>query len=331
MSCDANQAQTERHPRTPYGHAEAPELSVLVVGYKSKSYIARCIEGAIAASRDRDVEFLFIDCSDDGSAALLAERFPSVRVLPFQGNLGFARGNNVLATHARGNKLLLLNPDVFCESDEISAVLRFADQYPAAGAWGTVTVLPNGEVDGGCTQTMLGPLSIFFVLVGLGRVRLGALRPQKQHAQRVPVLTGAFMLVRTELWRTLGGLDERFFMYAEEVDLCRRIADHGFEIWADPRIRVLHDTGSGARKSGHRLVQLCTGNATFFDKHLGPLGSWIAKSLMWVNALTRAGYGWARRKPDYVEGYGAVLARRREWWKGWPTPARADIAASSEG
>jgi N-acetylglucosaminyl-diphospho-decaprenol L-rhamnosyltransferase len=323
-----NQANAQDDSSARDADSCKPAVSVLVVGYKSRGYIARCFEGAIKASAGCNAEFMFIDCSDDGSADLLAEKFPSVRVLPFQGNLGFARGNNVLAQHARGDKLLLLNPDVFCERDEIRALLQFADEefadgYATAGAWGSVTVLPNGEVDGGCTQTMLGVLSAFLVLVGLGSVRPGALRPHKLTPQRVPVLTGAFMLVRADLWRTLGGLDERYFMYAEEVDLCHRIASLGFEIWADPRIRVLHDTGSGAPKSGNRLVQLCTGNATFFDKHLGPLSSWIAKSLMWLNALTRFAWGWIRRKPDYLEGYGAVLGRRREWWNGWPTERAA--------
>lgn len=303
-------------PSTPTD--ETPEASVLVVGYRSKPYIERCIEGALLASASESVEFLFIDCSDDGSEALVRGRFPSVRVLPFQGNLGFARGNNVLARHARGSKILLLNPDAFCRADEIAALLKVSRARPDAAVWSGITVLPSGAIDPGSMQPMLGALHLILGTLGLGsRVRPGAVKLDRPVPQSVPVVTGAFMLVRASIWTRLGGFDESFFMYAEEVDLCKRIARDGDILLCDPRIRLLHDTGSGARNSPTRILNRTRGNATFYDKHFGPVWSTVCKLLALVFALTRVVGGGIFRRKDLTSSYGPIILRPSAWWRGW--------------
>ncbi len=300
--------------------AALPEVSVLVVGYKSLDYIGRCLRGAMASARGADFEFLFIDCSNDGSEAFVREQFPKVRVLPYQGNLGFARGNNVLAAASRGHRLLLLNPDAFAQGDELSALLTLAKLHADASAWGAVTVLPSGEIDGGSIQPMLGMTPLLLALVGLARLRPGAADPMRLKPQSVPVLSGAFMMVDAQVWRALDGFDQRFFMYAEEVDLCKRIADAGGTLVVDPRIRMLHDTGSGARRTPSRMLNRARGNATFYDKHYGPVHSTLCKTLLWLHAATRELYGRVRGREEYVASYSAVMRQRSEWWNGWPSP-----------
>ena len=296
----------------------SPEVSVLIVGYKSLDYIDRCVRGAIASARGHHFEFLFIDCSNDGSEAFVREQFPQVRVLPYQGNLGFARGNNVLAALAHGQRLLLLNPDAFAQGDELSALLTLSHSHPDASAWGAVTMLPSGEIDGGSIQSMLGLTPLLRALVGLARLRPGAANPKRLEPQSVAVLSGAFMMVDAQVWRSLNGFDEKFFMYAEEVDLCKRIADAGGTLVIDPRIRMLHDTGSGAKRTPSRLLNRARGNATFYDKHYGPLHSTLCKALLWLHAASRALYGRVRGRPDYATSFGAVVRQRAEWWSGWP-------------
>lgn len=295
-----------------------PEVSVLVVGYKSLSYIERCLAGAIRSAQNDAFEFLFIDCSDDGSEAFVRERFPQVRVLPFQGNLGFAKGNNVLAEHARGRRLLLLNPDAFAAGNELPALLAVARAHPDAGAWGGITMLPSGEVDGGSIQAMPGALPLVLELIGLARLSPGAANPRSLRAQSVPVLSGAFMMVDAVLWRSLRGLDERFFMYTEEVDLCRRIAYAGKTLIIDPRIRMIHDSGSGTKRTPARLVNRARGDATFYAKHYAPLHCTLCKLLLWTHALTRQLYGRLRRREDYVQSFGAIAREPSAWWNGWP-------------
>jgi GT2 family glycosyltransferase len=103
-------------------------VSVLIVGYRNLRHLDACIGGAIRSLEGVDGEILFIDCSNDGSEAFVRGRFPGVRVLPFAGNLGFGRGNNHLAREARGEYLLLLNPDTIPRADEL-ARLRDLRQF----------------------------------------------------------------------------------------------------------------------------------------------------------------------------------------------------------
>ena len=302
----------------PFIAEPRPEASILVVGYKSLPYIGRCLDGAIKSCGDEHVEFLFLDCSDDGSEQFVRDRFPSVRVLPFQGNLGFARGNNVLAKAALGQRLLLLNPDAFAERTEIFDLIQLAKSQPKAAAWAGMTMLPDGSIDGGSIQPMLGALPLFLALVGLARVRPGATNPRRLEPQRAPVLTGAFMMVRRDVWERLQGFDEQFFMYAEEVDLCKRITDDGGYLLCDPSIQLIHDTGSGERRTPTRLLNLATGNATFYRKHFGPLWANVCNSLQYLHACSRTIWGLLAGRRAYVESFGAVIRNPRQWWSGWP-------------
>lgn len=296
----------------------SPEASILVVGYRSKEYIARCLAGALQASEGESVEILFIDCSNDGSEALVRERFPSVRVLPFQGNLGFARGNNLLARAARGSKILLLNPDAFCRDREIASLLRMSRDQPHAHVWSGITILPNGKIDPGSMQPMLGARHLVLGMIGLGsRVRPGAVNLRRPSPQSVPVVTGAFMMVRAETWHRLGGFDESFFMYAEEVDLCKRVARDGDVLLCDPRIKLLHDTGSGARVTPTRILSRTRGNAMFYDKHFGPIWSTVCKLLALLFALSRVVGGWAVGRRDLTASYGPIVFQPSTWWSGW--------------
>jgi len=315
-----------RNPPSPM-QDHRPEASILIVGYRSKPYIERCLTGALGACEGESVEILFIDCSDDGSETLVRERFPSVRVLCFRGNLGFARGNNVLAQEARGRKLLLLNPDAFAERDEIAALLRLSRARPDAQAWAGITILPDGSIDGGSIQPMLGAIPLLLAMFGLASLRPGAADPERREPQRVPVLTGAFMLVDAEVWNRLRGFDERFFMYAEEVDLCRRIAKAGGVLVCDPSIRMLHDTGSGERRTPARMLNRARGNATFYRKHFGPCWAACCCTLLLAHATSRFVFGSLTGRRGHADSFGAIVRRRGEWWSGWPEqPAAAGRA-----
>ncbi len=302
----------------PFTAERRPEASILVVGYKSLPYIERCLSGALRSVNGRHVEILYIDCSDDGSEQFVRDRFPTIRVFPFQGNLGFARGNNVLAQHARGEKLLLLNPDAFAERDEISALLQFAQSHPDAHAWSGITILPDGSIDGGSIQPMLGATPLILALAGLAKLRPGAADLRKQEPQSVPVLTGAFMLVDAAAWHRLGGFDEQYFMYAEEVDLCKRIAKGGGKLLCDPKIKLLHDTGGGERRTPTRILNRARGNATFYRKHYGPVWAFVCNSLLLLHATTRFAFGVLTGRRAHAESFGAMVRRPTDWWSGWP-------------
>ena len=304
-------------------------VSVLIVGYRNLRHLDACVGGALRSMAGLDGEILFIDCSNDGSSEFIRERYPAVRVLPHAGNLGFGRGNNHLAREARGEYLVLLNPDTVPKSDEIARLVALADAHPRAGACGGRCVFPSGQPDLGSHQPMLDVTGMVLAALGLARLRPGAL-PLHTHApQQVAVISGAFMLVRRDLWRRLDGFDELFFMYTEEVDLCRRIADAGFELWADPSIVMIHDAGSGDPDNPRKRLQLLRGNATFFRKHYPPVAASIGCIAMLANEALRLAY--ARTllrvlRPERAKALGERCAfavrNRAEWWPGWPPGMR---------
>lgn len=304
-------------------------VSVLIVGYKNLRHLDACIGGAIRSMAGTDGEILFIDCSNDGSSDFVSTRFPGVRVMPHAGNLGFGRGNNHLAREARGEYLLLLNPDTVPRSDEIARIVAFAQAHPRAGACGGRCVFPSGTPDLGSHQPMLGVGGMVLSALGLSSIRRGALPLDAALPQQVEVISGAFMLVRSDAWRDLGGFDERYFMYTEEVDLCRRIADAGLELWADPSIVMVHDAGSGDPDNPKKRLQLLRGNATFFRKHCGPVAATVGCTAMLVNEALRLAY--ARTllralRPARARALGERCAHavrnRAEWWLGWPPGMR---------
>lgn len=315
-------------PRTPAGEGR-PDVSVLVVGYRSMKYLEACLGGAMRSVGALRAEILYLDCSNDGSIDFVRARFPQVRVLPFAGNLGFGRGNNLLAQHAAGEFMLLLNPDTAPRADEIERLVAFARARRHAGAWGGRTVTPDGRPDTGSHQVMISAWRALLTLVGLRTLGAGSLPIGATRPQRVPVVSGAFLLVDAALWRELGGFDELFFMYAEEVDLCRRIQGAGREIWADPSIAMEHDLGSGNPHDPKRAISTIRGNATFFHKHHGPVAATIgcaASYLHEARRLLQAATLDRLRNPADAKARAAksraVLAARRQWWNGWPPGMR---------
>lgn len=168
---------------------------------------------------------------------------------------------------------------------------------------------------------MLDVSGMVLAAAGLARLRTGALALDACTPQKVEVISGAFMLVRRTLWERLGGFDERFFMYTEEVDLCKRIANAGYELWADPSIVMIHDAGSGDPDNPRKRLQNLRGNATFYRKHYPPIAASIGCIAMLANETIRLIY--ARTllraiKPMRAKSLGDrcayALQHRAEWW-----------------
>lgn len=139
---------------------------------------------------------------------------------------------------------------------------------------------------------------------GLGRLCRGALPLDAGSPQRVPVISGAFLLIRRSLWSELGGFDPRFTLYSEEVDLCKRVADRGLELWADPGIEMLHDCGSGDPTCPRRRTRVLKGVATYLRKHHGPLAATFGCLTMLLEESIRYGLAplIALRNPRRAEG-----------------------------
>lgn len=300
---------------------ERPEVSVLSVAYNSRDYIVRCLETVIAHTQATGYELLLVDNGTDGSGALVAEALPQVRVIPGRGNIGFGAANNLLARHAEGELLLLLNPDTYLEADAIDRLVAFARATPQAVAWAGRMVTPAGLPDGGTGMPF--PTLLGFARASLG---LGGGRARRAEAAAAPhragILHGGFMLIRRDTFAALGGFDESFFLYSEEVDLFARLAAAGHQAWVTPDSVVVHDVGSGEVLSRSRILFKTRGQMHYLRKHWPTAKAAAAGAMIWAQAAQRAlrGAMLGRLVPrwrELADAYGPIALRPASWWRGY--------------
>jgi len=300
------------------------DVSILIVCYKSRDLIAQCLDGVYAHTNGCTFEVLLLDCSGDGAIELVRTRFPQVRIIENHENLGFGKGNNVLAQHATGKFVLLLNPDVIVENNAIGELYQAAVSFPDAGAVGGRTRLPNGQRDPGCRQTIPSLFRMAVAAFGGAKYLNGTLPEIASKADEVETLSGAFMLVRRDAWEQLDGFDTSFFMYSEELDLCYRLRQQGWKIVMTPRAEVIHLVGSGQGQSPRRIKLLTTARMHFVRKFWGPVSVFMAGALLWLHAAVRvliAGAGWLvigrQRASNLWNANYPIVSRPWEWWYGF--------------
>jgi len=230
-------------------------LSVLIVTYNSKRLIDALLTALAPQLEGLDAEVVLVDnASHDGTADIVAERYPWVRLLRSQENLGFAAGNNLAAQSANGRMLLLLNPDALPEPGAIARGLQLMLAHPQVGLGGGRLLGDDGSTQP--SARMFPSLAQeFIVLSGLAAKyprsrwfgRLDRTWADPDQPAAIDWAPGAFVYIPHALFRSLSGFDERFFLYYEEVDLCRRIQAAGSTIQYWPELRVHHIGGESAR------------------------------------------------------------------------------------
>ena len=231
-------------------------LSVVLVNYKVPQLTIEAVRSVLASCRqiEGEVEVIVLDnASDDDSMARLRTALgtePRVKLLESATNGGFARGNNQAIAEARGEYLLLLNPDTLVGESTLSYCLTFLQTHPEAGAVGPRLINQSGAMH---PESKRGVPTLWHSFCRFTRLyRLaphsawlngyyqGHLSPDE--VQQVPVLTGAFLMMRRALYQAVGGLDERYFMYGEDIDLCYTIERAGYHNYYLPT-PVLHYKG----------------------------------------------------------------------------------------
>ncbi len=284
------------------------ELSILIVCYNSKKDIDRCLISVAKYTSGVTYEILLINNANDQLESHIQSEFPDVKIIENQENLGFAGGNNVLAQHASGKKLLLLNPDTELTSNAIEQLYRVSVNKPEYAAWGGVTYFASGAQEYSSAQVMPSLINEFATLLGLGRLVRN--KPEVEGLGWIsPVLSGAFMIVDTQDWQKVGGFDDSFFLYSEEVDLCYRLSlIKSAKPLMCQNASVIHYVG-GSSSNASRTVWLLKGKMHFEKKHfpqwhnilmLGILYSWVASryligTLVKRTARTKKGYELSER------------------------------------
>lgn len=279
------------------------DISIIILNWNTKKLLADCIDSILAHGAGVNYEIVVVDNhSSDDSVAMLREKYPQVRLLANEENLGFAGGNNQGVRIADGKYILLFNSDALMTPGALQTMAEFACSHPRAGMIGARLINPDGTFQ--ASFTSIPTLwQEFLILSGIGRLLHGRNYPSRgpevqKGPQQVGYVEGACMLCPREAYLQVGGLDEGYFMYAEDVDLCFAMHRGGWEVWYLPAAEVIHIGGASSHsRKPQREADLYKSRVRFFRKYYGGSQARRLKALIYFFTAIKNVYhrflGWA--------------------------------------
>jgi GT2 family glycosyltransferase len=281
------------------------KLSVVIVNYNVKYFLEQCLYAVRKAKHNLAIEVFVVDNhSVDGSIEMLKDKFPEVILIENKDNVGFSVANNQAMKLAKGEYVLLLNPDTVVQEDTFVKVCDFMDAHPDAGGLGVKMIDGKGQFLPESKRGLPTPFVAFCKIVGLsalfpqskkfGQYHLGFLDKNKTHV--VDVLAGAFMLMRKTVLDEVGLLDETFFMYGEDIDLSYRIQLGGYQNYYFPETQIIHYKGESTKKSSVNYVFVFYNAMIIFaEKHFSKSNAKLFSFLINIAIYLRAGLAIAAR------------------------------------
>ena len=245
-----------QEPRRPKTRGKLYDVSVIIVSYNTHEILRRCLQDLKEAATGLSTEVIVVDnCSKDGSVEMLEREYPESIVVQSEVNLGFAGANNCGMHLARGRYIVLLNSDAFLRPDALRAAVEHMDREPEVGLGGARLIDQDGSWQPS-PHAFPSPLNDFLILSGLasrfprsrffGGPECTWADPMKP--AEVDWVTGAFAIIRAEVLALTGYFDEAFFLYYEEVDLCRRIKVLGYKVKYWPDVVAVHLGGESSKR-----------------------------------------------------------------------------------
>ncbi|MBO0727928.1 MAG: glycosyltransferase family 2 protein [Acidimicrobiaceae bacterium] len=240
---------------------QQPLVSVLVVSHNVRGLLLDTLR-ALANEGWPNLEVIVVDNeSADGSAEAVGLEFPQTELIALTQNLGYGRANNVAFERAKGDLILLLNPDVVVSPGCVGHLVRFLQEHADAGAVGPRLVRQDGSPDLAARRSFPTPLASFYRITGLSRLfpasarfnryNLGAQDAAREH--EMDAGTGACLMIRRSAIDEVGLFDPDFFMYGEDLDLCYRIKAKGWKVWYAPGATAVHVKGTATRQVPFRM------------------------------------------------------------------------------
>lgn len=272
------------------------KTSIIIVSFNTREILRACLTRVFAVTQDLPIEVIVVDnASRDQSADMVAQDFPAVRLIRSDTNLGFAAANNRGFEIATGDYLLLLNPDALLEPGALQRALQHIEANPRIGMGGGLLLDKSGARQPSA-RAFPSLLNEFLVLSGLAHRfphsrffgRFDRTWDCSEQPAEVDWVPGAFALIRRQALQDVQGFDERFFLYYEEVDMCRRLRAAGWAIWYWPDVVIRHWGGESSKtvetldfsSSGSQLtLWRMRSQLLYYRKHHGPLTAWLVSRL----------------------------------------------------
>jgi len=307
------------------------QLDIVLVSYNTAEYTKRAIESVYAETNDTDFKIIMVDNdSKDNSVELIASEFPDVEIIQSGSNLGFAGGVNIGAKASNGEFVLLLNPDTIILDNAIDKLIAFARKFPKAGVWGGVTLNNDLSLNPNNARARLSTKNLLFSALGLSKTfnkscffnhdNYGCW--DRKSEREVDVVTGCFFLTPRNLWEELGGLDETFFMYAEEADYCIRAIKKGYQPRVTPDARIIHHGGVSEVNLSGKMLKLLKGKAELINKHANNWEKPLHKGLLLAHVFNKflalkAFSIFNKSKLTTLNEWRIVYQKRNEWLRGY--------------
>lgn len=279
------------------------DITIVIVSFRAKYFLEQTIRSAIEALKGIAGEIIVVDNnSADDTMPYVKPKFPDVKFIENKDNVGFARANNQAIMQARGTFTLILNPDTVITPECLQKPLEWMGRHPHCGAIGLHMIDGNGEFLPESKRAFPTPWVSFCKIFGLSKIfprsrtfakyHLRYLDERQPHA--IDILAGAYMFCRTSVLQKIGGFDEDFFMYGEDIDLSYRIVKEGYQNWYLP-VDMIHYKGESTKKDSIRYVKVFyDAMLIFYRKHF-PRFRTVAYPIIRLGVMVRQGMAAGRR------------------------------------
>jgi GT2 family glycosyltransferase len=267
-------------------------ISIIIVSWNTTQLLENCLRSILAHPPLSSLEIWVVDnASTDGSPRMVREKFPQVHLIENHENVGFARANNQALQQSTGQYHLLLNPDTLVSAGALQALADFLDKHPKTGAAGPRILNPDSslQISSHPRPTLTRELWYLFHLDAvLPYAAYPKAKWQTNQPQEVDILMGACLVIRKDVLDQVGILDEGYFIYSEEVDLCYRIQRAGWHLHWIPQAEVVHFGGQSTQQVPTEMfLNLYHSKVKYFRKHYGWSAAQIYKVILRLAALSR--------------------------------------------
>lgn len=276
--------------------APSLDISVVIVGWNAKRYLELCLDSLEKAPLRRSMEVLVVDnASSDGSSEMIESKFPWVKLIKSDENLGFSRGNNLGIRQTQGRYIALVNPDVIVFPGCLDSLADFLDQNPKVGNVGPRVLNPDMSLQSSCRRfptlwnNFCSATRLEQIFKG-SQLFAGEHMFYFHHDRTLPVdvLVGCFSMIRREAFDSVGLLDENLFMYGDDVDWCRRARSAGWDMVFYPGAQAIHDRGKTTAPFPVRFALAQQRSVLYYwTKHHGFWSALGIRAIMVFHHLTR--------------------------------------------
>jgi GT2 family glycosyltransferase len=277
-------------------------LSIVIVNYNTEALLADCIASLYTGANGMPFDVWVVDNdSRDNSVEMVRSRFPQVKLIVNEANIGFSKANNKVISQTESDYILLLNPDTLILNDAIDTMVKLMDDHPGVGIAGCKVLNEDRTLQLACRRSIPTPGSAFFRLTGLSRLfpknrmlaKYNLTYNDPDTLQEVDAVSGAFLMIRRRTIEQIGLLDEQFFMYGEELDWCLRAKRAGWTVMYCPTAEIVHFKGASARSNSRKAtVEFYRAMYLFYRKHFARDSSAVINALVYAGIFFRALFSW---------------------------------------